>query len=178
MTEQERQGPGTGDTTITLRVARPSDLAAVDALLARSYPALVKADYPPSVVVTAFPIMSRANPALLASGTYHVAEGPEGDILGAGGWTRTGPQGGRRPGLAHVRHVATHRDWTRRGIGSALMGQVASQARAAEMRILDCMSTRTAVPFYASLGFQVVGPAEISLRPGITFPAIRMIRRL
>ena len=164
--------------TITMRLARPSDLAAVDALLSRSYPALVKADYPPSVVVTAFPILSRANPSLLASGTYHVAEGEDGALLGTGGWTRSGPQGGRRPGVGHVRHVATHRHWTRRGIGAGVMARTIEQARGAGMRVLDCLSTRTAVPFYAALGFSEVGPVEVSLRPGIVFPAVRMIRHL
>ena len=165
-------------TTITIRLSRPSDFAAVDALLSRSFPSLVKADYPPSVVVTALPILSRANPALLASGTYHVAEDADGAILGVGGWTRAGPRGGRRPGVGHVRHFATHRDWTRRGIGSSVMDRAIEQARGAGIRVLDCMSTRTAVPFYATFGFQTVGPVEVSLRPGITFPAIRMIRRL
>ena len=171
-------GRGVMDGTITIRLARPSDLAAVGALLSRSYPALVKADYPPSVVVTAFPILSRANPALLASGTYHVAEGEDGAIVGAGGWTRTGPQGGRRPGVGHVRHVATHQAWTRHGIGRSILERTMAQARESRIRALDCLSTRTAVPFYASLGFAVVGPVEMSLRPGITFPAIRMVRRL
>ena len=165
-------------TTITIRAARPSDLAAVDALLSRSYPALVKADYPPSVVVTAFPLLSRANPSLLASGTYHVAEDVDGAVVGAGGWTRSGPQGGRRPGMGHVRHVATHQSWIRRGIGTSVMRRTIAQARGAGMHVLDCLSTRTAVPFYASMGFSAVGPVEINLRPGITFPAVRMIRRL
>ena len=64
---------------IFLRVATPADLAAVDALLARSYPRLLAADYPPSVLVTALPLISRARPELLASGTYYVVE--DGDIL-------------------------------------------------------------------------------------------------
>ena len=165
-------------TTITIRVSRPSDLAAVDALLSRSYSGLAKADYPPSVVVTAFPLLSRANPSLLASGTYHVAEDEDGAIVGAGGWTHSGPQGGRRPGVGHVRHVATHRSWTRRGVGRSILERTTAQARGAGIRTFDCLSTRMAVPFYASLGFAVVGPVEVSLRPGITFSAIRMVCRL
>ena len=54
--------------TLTLRHATPSDLAAVDALLARSYPRLLAADYSASVLVTAVPIIARARPELLASG--------------------------------------------------------------------------------------------------------------
>ena len=164
--------------TITVRPARPSDLAAVDALFARSFSPLVKGDYPPSVVVTALPLLSRANPGLLASGTYHVAEDLDGAILGAGGWIASGPTGGRRAGVGHVRHVVTDHRRTRQGIGTGIMTRAMAQARGAGMRVMECLSTRTAVPFYAALGFQVVGPVEVSLRPGIAFPAVRMIRRL
>ena len=45
---------------LTLRLSIRADLAAVDALLAHSYPRLLAADYPPSVLVTALPIISRA----------------------------------------------------------------------------------------------------------------------
>lgn len=164
--------------TIAVRAARPSDLAAVDALLARSYAVQVRADYPPSVMVTALPLLTRANPKLLASGTYHVAEDEAGAIIGAGGWTTIGPQGGRRLGVGHIRHLVTDHRRTRRGIGTGVMTRIVDQARGAGMRALDCLSTRTAVPFYADIGFQAVGPVEVSLRPGIVFPAVRMIRRL
>ena len=68
---------------ILVRVATPSDLAAVDDLLSRSYPALLKRDYPPSILVTVLPLISKANPALLRSGSYYVAE-LDGIVVGAG----------------------------------------------------------------------------------------------
>ena len=48
-----------------LRTASKQDIAAVDALLARAYPRLVKADYPPSALVMALPLISRAQPDLV-----------------------------------------------------------------------------------------------------------------
>jgi hypothetical protein len=51
-----------------VRVAGPVDIAAVDALLARAYPRLLKADYAPSVLVTALPRIARAQPGLVAAG--------------------------------------------------------------------------------------------------------------
>ena len=57
-----------------IRPGTRADLARVDALLSRSYPRLLKRDYPPSVLVTALPLISRAQPALLDSGSYYVAE--------------------------------------------------------------------------------------------------------
>jgi GNAT superfamily N-acetyltransferase len=166
------------DTTLTLRRTTPADLAALDLLFSRSYPALLRGDYPPSTMVTAVPLLARANPRLLASGSYYCAE-RDGRILGAGGWTWIGPQGGASPmHMAHVRHVVTDHQHARQGIGRALMTHVIAAARAAGARLLDCQSTLTAVPFYASLGFREVGPVLITLRPGIEFPAMRMQRLL
>lgn len=108
---------------LTVRVAGPADLGEVDALLTRSYPVLLKADYPPSVTVTALPLISRANPRLVASGTYYLVE-RAGAIVGVGSWRRATPQGHDPTGRAHVRHVATDHRQTRQGIGRALMGRI------------------------------------------------------
>lgn len=108
---------------LTVRLARPSDLAAVDGLLARSYPPLLAADYPPSVMVTALPIIARARPELLASGRYFLAFGAQGDLLGAGGWSVAAPGRSDWPEveatgrqIAHVRHLATDPAAVRRGV--------------------------------------------------------------
>ena len=42
---------------LTIRRTRREDLAEVDALFQRSYPALLKGHYPPSLMVTAVPLM-------------------------------------------------------------------------------------------------------------------------
>ena len=165
--------------TLTVRPAGPADIAAVDLLLARSYPVLLKPDYPPSVLVTALPLISRAQPALIASGTYFVAEA-EGIILGAGGWTAAraggGSDGTGRRG--HVRHVVTDHRRIREGIGRTLMTRVLEDAAGAGVTAMTCLSTRTAVPFYQALGFQPLGPRDVQLRPGIVFPSIEMQRTL
>lgn len=162
------------DLTFAVRPTVASDLAAVDALLARSYPRLLKADYPPSVLVTALPLISRANPALLACGTYYLAEDNAGAVIGAGGWTRDR----KDPELGHIRHVVSDDRALRRGVGRAILSRVFATARAAGCRRLECWSTRTAEPFYTAMGFSAQGPMEVPLAPGITFPAIRMTRAL
>ncbi len=161
--------------TLSLRKSSLADLSAVDRLLSRSYPRLLARDYPPSTMVLAVPRISRARPELLASGSYFVAEDPEGRILAAGGWTRGAPRGPDTPqDTGHVRHVATDPSAVRRGVGRALMARVMQDARAAGIDWLDCLSTRTAVPFYTALGFRVVFPVEVPLAPGVVFPAVRM----
>ena len=165
--------------TLSLRHASPADLSAVDALLSRSYPRLLAADYPPSTLVLAVPRIMRARPELLAAGTYFLAEDPEGRVLAAGGWTRAAPS--RMPGLedtGHVRHVATDPGVVRRGVGRALMSRVMQDARGAGMQWLDCLSTRTAVPFYTALGFKPLHVVEVTLAPGIVFPVLRMMADL
>jgi GNAT superfamily N-acetyltransferase len=166
------------EQTLTLRRAMPTDLAAVDALLSRSYPRLLAADYPPSALVLALPIISRARPELVSSGRYFVALEDE-RIVGAGGWSAGGPTDAATVrGVGHVRHVVTDDRRTRRGIGSAIMAQVIADARVDGFEWLDCLATRTAVPFYAALGFSTVQPVDVPLRPGIIFPAIRMLLRV
>ncbi len=166
-------------TALDIRTATPADLPKVDALLARSYPALLKGAYPPSLLVTAIPLISRAQPALLASGTYFVVlDGTE--IVGAGGWTRAVPGGGGRghSGVGNIRHVVTDHRRVREGIGRVLMTHIFDTAREAGVRQMECFSTLMAEPFYAACGFETLGPISLTLRPGIDFPAIHMRRML
>jgi len=153
-------------------IVRPSiraDMPTIDALLARSYPKLLKADYPPSVLVTTLPIIARARPELIGCGTYYVAE--EGTrILGAGGWTLDR----LRADKGHIRHVVTDDRQLRRGVGRAILDHVIKTARQSGVVELECASTLTAVPFYAALGFEGEGHMDISLGPGLHFPAVRM----
>ena len=162
----------------SIRPATPADIGAVDSLLRRSYGPLLRADYPPSVLVLALPRMARAQPRLMASGRYFLAE-EEGLLLGAGGWSVEPPGGGAAvPGLGHVRHVATDAGAVRRGVGRALMERVFSEAREGGMAHLSSLSTLTAVPFYEALGFRALRPVDLSFGPGVPFPAVEMERDL
>ncbi|MDU8910268.1 GNAT family N-acetyltransferase [Aestuariicoccus sp. MJ-SS9] len=130
------------------------------------------------MLVTAVPLIARAQPALLASGQFLVAA-QEGVIVGAGGWSMQAPGG--RPGargVGHIRHVATDPDYLRRGVGRMLLQQVLFQARASGMMQMQCQSTLTAVPFYQAMGFVQQAEIEIALRPGIPFRAVFMVAQL
>jgi N-acetylglutamate synthase-like GNAT family acetyltransferase len=163
-----------------IRRAKPDDIGAIDTLLQRSYPRLLKPDYPASVLVTALPRMIQAQPALIASGTYYVAESDTGDLLGAGGWTAVIPgQGGQKEtGRGNIRHVVTDPDAVRQGVARAILYHSFSTAQAAGLTWLHCMSTRTAVPFYEAVGFTAQGEIVVTMAPGVSFPAIAMTRAL
>ncbi|MEM9870683.1 MAG: GNAT family N-acetyltransferase [Pseudomonadota bacterium] len=156
-----------------IRATTKADLAAVDMLLARTYPKLLKADYPPSVLVTALPIIARAQPRLVTCGTYYVVE-EDGVVLGAGGWTRDRADAT----LGHIRHVVTDDRALRRGVGRALMAHCFDVARAAGITRMECWATLTAEKFYQACGFETVGPMDVTLEGGISFPSLRMVRML
>jgi GNAT superfamily N-acetyltransferase len=158
--------------SITLRAARTQDLAQVDTLFAQSYPRLLRAHYPPSMFVTAVPLLARANPRLLASGTYLVAEAEDGRILGAGGWSR-------RPGkVAEVRHLLTDHRFLRQGIARRMLDIIVDEARRARARQLVAQSTLAAEPFYRAMGFAGSMTVNVPLRPGIDFTVVQMTRPL
>ncbi len=164
---------------ILIRTTSAADLPAIDALLSVSYPVLLKADYAPSTLVTCLPLITRARPELLRSGSYYMAEDETGQALAAGGWTHGAPQGGVGPrDVGHIRHVVTHPDATRKGLARSILQRSFGAAKAAGVRWMMCQSTRTAEPFYTAMGFQRRGEIDILLRPGIAFPAVEMIRAL
>ena len=154
----------------SFRLATPRDLAAVDALFARSYPRLLAKDYPPSLMVMAVPRLARAQPRLLASGRYHLALAG-GRVLAAGGWSG-------QAGVGELRHLATDPDHLRQGLASGIVARVLDQARAEGVTLMTCLATLTAVPFYAAQGFRAQGRVVVPLGPGIGFPAERMVRTL
>lgn len=151
---------------------------AIDALLGQSYPRLLREHYLPSVLVTAIPLIAKARPGLVASGTYFVCEDEAGILLGVGGWTRRGPLGENDPRTVHIRHFATHPDAVRQGVAGAIMEVCLAQIASTEAERISCAATRTAVPFYRSFDFDILEDVDLELRPGITFPAILMERLL
>src|SRR5262245_61663382 len=164
-----------GNDAYSLRAARRVDAAAVSALLEASYPQLLAPDYDPRLLAAALPLMTKANPRLLASGTYYVAQAAGEAIVGCGGWTIEAPGGGESPsGVGHIRHFAVHPQWIRRGIGKALLDCCLEEARARGFEALECLSTLTAEAFYRSAGFVVVGPLDVPMSATVMLPGVRM----
>lgn len=164
------------DHPFFIRPALRDDRDALDGLLAASYPQLLPQDYDAKVLEDALPIITSAQDALLTSGTYFLAECAETDeLVGAGGWTDFSPARGLgMPQQGHVRHVATRSDWLRRGVAKALIDVTLASAGAHGMTHLSCMSTHTARAFYAAMGFAERGEVELTLAPGVHFPAVQM----
>lgn len=167
---------------ITIEVSIPADAEAVTALLEASYPALLAGDYPADLLAAALPLMTKANPALLRSGTYFLARDRSGLVVGCGGWTPERPGNGEiKSGLGHIRHFGTHPDHLRRGIGARLIERCIAEAASRGIHALECYATRSAVGFYVAAGFVTIGELNVMFPahgpfPGVSFPSVLMRR--
>lgn len=172
-----------GGPAIELRTAGRADTPALDALLQRSYAALMAPAYAPNVLAPALAYIARANPELVAGGTYYLAtfridrEAPR--LLGGGGWSFARPgEGAAAPGLAHIRHFAVDPAAVGQGVGAALFRHCRAAAHAAGAAQMEVYASLNAVGFYARMGFRDVGAVTIPLGPDVAFPARWMHQRL
>lgn len=164
---------------IRVRPAGPKDIPALDTMLFRAFDTLLRADYPADVLDRAVMMMGRARVDLVVSGGYFVATDDKGRVLGAGGWSAVPPHGGDQEAhVGNVRHFGVDPDAARQGVASAVMERVIRDAVAHGVKQLDCLSTRSAVGFYKSMGFEAIGEAEVMLARDLVFPVVRMRRRV
>jgi N-acetylglutamate synthase-like GNAT family acetyltransferase len=161
-----------------IRTARIDDASAVSDLLQASYTEQLASCYSPEVLAKALPLMVKANPRLLSSGTYYVAQA-ENELVGCGGWSAEAPGSSViKEGLAHIRHVGTHPGWLRHGIARGILLHCFREAARAGMASLECQSTFVAVNFYVAMGFSVVEPREMKLAPNVSIDGVLLRREL
>jgi GNAT superfamily N-acetyltransferase len=162
----------------SIRISNLQDVLEITALLKASYTSQLEGSYSPQVLARALPLMTKANPRLLGSGTYYVAE-TKTELVGCGGWSREAPGSGEiTKGTAHIRHVATHPRWLRQGVGRSLLVRCFHEAASAGVSNLECHSTIIAVDFYVAIGFKVVAPLLIQLATDISIDGVLLRRTL
>lgn len=159
-----------------IRKTNSADLGSVSKLLELCYPTLMKSAYPAEILDVAMPIISKARPELLSSGTYYVSLSREGRIIACGGWTANSPSQGEshKPDIGHLRHFATHPDHIKSGIGRSIFESCKAQALTRSIKMFECISSLNAERFYQSLGFSTVEKVAIPLKDGISFPCLLM----
>ena len=150
---------------VTLRLAIPTDVPALSALIARSARALSTRDYRPAQVEGALRGAFGVDSQLLEDQTYFVAEDGA-DLVGCGGWSyRSTLFGGDArsgrdasildPGsaAAKIRAFFVDPDHARRGIGSKLLDRCEREARARGFSAVELMATLPGVRLYAARGY-------------------------
>jgi N-acetylglutamate synthase-like GNAT family acetyltransferase len=166
-------------TSYSIRRSNLGDLAAVTELLQASYPTLMKSAYDPAMLDPALKLMTSANPSLLSSGTYYIAESGNGAVVGCGGWTRERPGAeAETEAVGHVRHFGTHPDWTRRGIASAIFRRCEEDARASGIREFECYSSLNAECFYSALGFERIAILDLQMNADVALTSCHMRYRM
>ncbi len=157
-----------------VRVAGDQDFQTIHALLKRSYPVLMKPAYAPDVLSAALPLMTQANPDLITSGSYYVAENG-GVIVGCGGWTWTAPgTGAASEGLVPARHFAVDPEHMSNGVGRAIFERCRADALVAGATRIQSLSSLNAEPFYERMGLRRLNLTELPIGEGVGFPVVLM----
>jgi GNAT superfamily N-acetyltransferase len=181
---------------VRIRLATDSDRGALSELIPASARGLSRGYYSDAQTESAILHVFGTDSALIADGTYFVAEDEEGGqprprIVGCGGWSRRRTlYGGDQmkageqddPLLdpssepARIRAFFVHPDCARRGIGTRILRACLDAARASGFRRVTLASTLPGVPFYEALGFEEKERLEVPMPDGMTLPVIRMER--
>ncbi|WP_430440341.1 GNAT family N-acetyltransferase [Shinella sp.] len=157
-----------------IRQTTAQDVPRIDALLHRSYPVMMATAYDKHALSVALPLMTKAKPDLLASGTFYPVE-EAGDVLGCGGWTFGEPGSGRTSeGLAHLRHFAVDPAHTRQGVGRLIFKECTHTASRQGALRFQAFSSLNAESFYAGMGLKRLDIVRIPMREDVTFPVALM----
>ena len=123
---------------------------------------------------------------LIEDGTYFVHE-EDGEIVACGGWSRrnklfAGPGAAADDDRlldpatepARVRAMFVRGDWTRRGLGRAILDACEDAARSEGFTRLVLGATRAGLPLYRAFGFEEDGLSDVKLPDGVAVEVISM----
>ncbi len=162
-------------SVITLRLASLADADEISDLLDHAYGQLLRGAYEDAVIDAALPYLTEADYDLLGSDTFRVAESG-GQIVGCGGWTPWAPGTAEEtPGLAHVRQLATHPSFLRRGIAARLLRECLAEAAEEGYERAQVLASLVSVPLYERAGFTAVERDAIALSAEVELPVVRMV---
>jgi GNAT superfamily N-acetyltransferase len=173
-----------------LRLALPADVAAMEALIARSGIELSAGFYTPEQAEAVTRHVFGVDSQLVADGTYFLIE-QNGVVVACGGWskrntlfggdqTKSGPDPLLDPAHepARIRAFFVAPDMARQGLGSRLMHHCSEQAALAGFTALELAATMPGVPLYLASGFTVVEDIALDLPGGVVVPLSRMRREI
>ncbi len=178
-------------SSIKIRTATNRDIPSLEGLIIESVRALSVAYYNPAQIESALKNVFGVDSQLIQDATYFVAE-IEGEIVGAGGWSKRRTLfGGDQTkaekvdnlldplrDAARIRAFYVHPAWSRKGIARRIVLACEEAARSAGFKTLELIATLPGHPLYLALGYSVVEPYEILLPDEDSLPAFRMEKRL
>ncbi len=173
-----------------LRVCTEADVEAMTAVMRASVLELFPRFYDERQTASAAVHVAHVDPLLVADDTYFVHD-VGGEIVACGGWSRRGrlytgsgdSEGDDRlldprTDAAHIRAMFVRPDWTRRGLGRAILQAGHDAARAEGFQRLDLGATLPGVALYRAFGFEEVEPFVLTMPDGVTIDAVVMERAI
>ncbi|HEV7651791.1 MAG TPA: GNAT family N-acetyltransferase [Actinophytocola sp.] len=169
-----------------LRAATMADVPQIATLMRRSVLDVFPLFHDERETAAAARYLTEPDTVLIEDGTYCVHEAA-GEIVACGGWSRrdklyTGS--GAAPAddrlldpatePARVRAMFVRGDWTRRGLGRAILDRCVAAAREEGYRSLVLMATLPGEPLYRAFGFREVRRTEVPLPDGTTIGGVSM----
>ncbi|CAL9541644.1 GNAT family N-acetyltransferase [Saccharothrix sp. NPDC042600] len=171
---------------MALREATRADVPAIGALMRRSVLEVFPLFHDERATASAARHLTVPDTVLIDDGTYYVHE-VDGEVVACGGWSRRDKlYTGSGPGAsddrpldpatepARVRAMFVRGDWTRRGLGRAILSRCVVAARDAGFRSLVLMATLPGEPLYRSFGFREVRRTLVPLPDGVVLEGVEM----
>jgi GNAT superfamily N-acetyltransferase len=175
---------------LSVRLATFSDAEVLRELIARSARGLSAADYRPEQVEGALLGAFGVDSQLINDGTYFVVEENR-VIVGCGGWSfrRTLFGGDKRPerdaseldprvDAAKIRAFFVDPAHARRGIGTMLLDQCESAAKARGFSRVELMSTLPGIRLYSARGYRGVEQVSYEVSPGVAIEFLPMSKAI
>jgi GNAT superfamily N-acetyltransferase len=170
------------------RLAVPGDEAAITALMRASVNAHFPSVYTAEQTRSAAAYIADVDRQLIDDGTYFVHTW-QGEIVACGGWSKrdrlyAGAAHGRGDARlldpatepARVRAMFVREDWTRQGLGRAILRSCQDAARAAGFQAMSLMATLPGVALYRSFGFNEIETTEVVMPDGVRLETVSMGR--
>lgn len=174
---------------IQLRLATMGDIEALKDVMNRAIAQLLRPYLDNEKIAASFEIMG-LDTQLVHDGTYFVADLDD-HIVGSGGWSKRATlfggdhSSGRDAALldpaidaTRVRAMYTHPDFTRRGIGKAILAACENAARADGFVRAELMATLAGQPLYAACGYTPLELVSTTTSRGVQIPLVRMGKAL
>jgi GNAT superfamily N-acetyltransferase len=170
------------------RLAVAADADAITALMKQSVRDLFPRYYDERQTASAVVHVAHLDTVLIDDRTYYVHEAGD-EIVACGGWSRrnrlhAGAGDAEdddrlldpRTEPARVRAMFVRSDWTRRGLGRAILESCERDARAEGFTTLALMATLPGVPLYRAFGFAETGRVMVRAPDGVELAGVTMQR--
>ena len=172
------------------RLATLADAEEIQALMRASARDLFPTFYDARQTAAGERYVAHLDTQLIEDGTYfvHVADG---EIVACGGWSRrdklytgSGDQDDDARLLdpktepARVRAMFTRSDWTRRGLGRAILDACENAARAEGFTMVALMATLPGEQLYKAYGFRETGRTMVATPDGVELEGVTMEKPL